>query len=112
MTTKAAVKSVRVDLCTEKIQRWLSPPDPSTNANQARILCLKGLGVWLLKKPIFQLWYSGLCQHLSLYGLAGCGKIILSTTVLDYLLKKKNSLILSFFFDFSDAIKQSCDGML
>ena len=51
-------------------------------------------------------------RHLWLHGLAGCGKTVLSATVLDYLAKGNDCLILGFFFDFSDRTKQTVDGML
>ena len=44
--------------------------------------------------------------------LAGCGKTVLSATVLDHLAEGNDNLILSFFFDFSDTAKQTIDGML
>lgn len=103
---------MRSDLCTDKIWRWLCPPDPSTNANHARALRHDGTGAWLLESLVFQSWYSGSLRHLWLYGIAGCGKTILSATVLDHLAKGNNGLILSFFFDFSDTTKQTLDGML
>uniref|UniRef100_A0A8H7NI03 Nephrocystin 3-like N-terminal domain-containing protein n=1 Tax=Bionectria ochroleuca TaxID=29856 RepID=A0A8H7NI03_BIOOC len=89
-----------------------SPPDPSTNANHARKLRHGGTGAWLLEHPVFQDWYSGSRQHLWLHGLAGCGKTVLSATVLDYLAKGSGRLILSFFFDFGDEAKKTVDGML
>ncbi|KAL2820313.1 Pfs, NACHT and ankyrin domain protein [Aspergillus granulosus] len=110
--TKDATDSIRSDLQTDKIRRWLSPPDPSTNANHARALRHEGTGTWLLENPIFQSWHMGSCRHLWLHGLAGCGKTVLSTTVLDYLARKKDVLVLGFFFDFSDTIKRTLDGML
>ncbi|CEO59613.1 Putative Pfs, NACHT and Ankyrin domain protein [Penicillium brasilianum] len=91
---------------------WLCPPDPSTNANHARTLRHEGTGAWLLENPVFQSWHSGSRRHLWLHGLAGCGKTVLSATVLDHLAKGNNRLILSFFFDFSDTTKQTLDGML
>ncbi|KAF4462719.1 Pfs NACHT and Ankyrin domain, partial [Fusarium albosuccineum] len=112
VATKAATDSIRSDLRTDKIKRWLCPPDPSTNANHARELRHEGTGAWLLEHPVFQGWYSGSRRHLWLNGLAGCGKTVLSATVLDYLAKGNDRLILSFFFDFSDTIKQTLDGML
>ncbi|KAL4947073.1 purine and uridine phosphorylase [Aspergillus filifer] len=112
VATKATTDFIRSDLHTTKIRRWLSPPDPSTNANHARTLRHEGTGVWLLENPVFQSWHLDGSQHLWLYGLAGCGKTILSATVLDYLAKKKDSLVLSFFFDFGDTTKQTLDGML
>ncbi|KAL4941946.1 hypothetical protein BDV06DRAFT_212241 [Aspergillus oleicola] len=112
VTMKAATDSIRSDLHVDKIRRWLSPPDPSTNANHARTLRHEGTGAWLLEHPVFQSWHSGTRRHLWLYGLAGCGKTVLSATVLDYLKRKNSGLILSFFFDFSDTTKQTLDGML
>ncbi|KAJ5235397.1 NACHT nucleoside triphosphatase [Penicillium citrinum] len=111
-STKAATNSIRSDLHTNKIRRWLCPPDPSTNANHARTLRYEGTGAWLLENPVFQSWYLGSHQHLWLHGLAGCGKTVLSTTVLDHLALANDALILSFFFDFNDSAKQSLDGML
>jgi hypothetical protein len=110
--TKAATDSLKSDLWTDKIKRWLCPPDPSTNANHARTLRHEGTGAWLLENPVFQSWHSGSPRHLWLHGLVGCGKTVLSATVLDYLAKANDRLVLSFFFDFSDTTKQTLDGML
>ncbi|KID95704.1 Pfs, NACHT and Ankyrin domain protein, partial [Metarhizium majus ARSEF 297] len=104
--------SVGSDLRTDKVKRWLCPPDPSTNGNQARKLRHEGTGAWLLDNLVFQEWHSGSRRHLWLNGLAGCGKTVLSATVLDHLTEGNDRLILSFFFDFSDTTKQTLDGML
>ncbi|KAJ6086074.1 NACHT nucleoside triphosphatase, partial [Penicillium sp. IBT 16267x] len=112
VVTKAATDSIRSDLHTDKIMRWLCPPDPSTNVNQARTLRHEGTGAWLLENPVFQSWYLGSHRHLWLYGLAGCGKTVLSAIVLDHLTKGTDGLILSFFFDFNDIAKQTLEGML
>jgi hypothetical protein len=94
------------------MERWLQPPDPSTYANHARKLRHEGTGAWLLAHPVFQSWHSGSRRHLWLHGFAGCGKTVLSTTVLDHVAADKDQLVISFFFDFSDTTKQSVDGML
>lgn len=112
VATKAATDSIRSDLRIAKIKSWLCPPDPSTNANHARKLRHEGTGVWLLENPVFQEWHSGLRRHLWLNGLAGCGKTVLSATVLEHLTKGNDRLVLSFFFDFSNTTKQTLDGML
>ncbi|EAQ93238.1 hypothetical protein CHGG_01473 [Chaetomium globosum CBS 148.51] len=109
---KLATDSIQADLRTEKIERWLRPSDPSTNANHARELRHEGTGAWLLESPVFQEWHSGSRQYLWLHGLAGCGKTVLSATVLDHLAKGNDRRILSFFFDFSDTAKQTVDAML
>ena len=110
--TEAVTKSIRSDLRTDKIKYWLCPPDHSTNANHARNLRHEGTGAWLLENSVFQSWYCGSRRQLWLRGLAGCGKTVLSATVLDYLARRADSLILCFFFDFNDIAKQTLEGML
>ncbi|KAJ0141536.1 hypothetical protein HZ326_15631 [Fusarium oxysporum f. sp. albedinis] len=110
--TKHAVMSIASDHRFAKIERWLSPPDCSTNANLARKRRHPGTGAWLLNSPVFQEWKLGTRQHLWLYGLAGCGKTILITTILDHLLQLDTYTTLAFFFDFNDARKQKLEDLL
>ncbi|KNB16400.1 hypothetical protein FOXG_14775 [Fusarium oxysporum f. sp. lycopersici 4287] len=110
--TKHTVMSMASDHRFAKIERWLSPPDCSTNANLARKRRHPGTGTWLLNSPVFQEWKLGSRQHLWLYGLAGCGKTILSTTILDHLLQIDTHTTLAFFFDFSDPRKQKLEDLL
>ncbi|SPJ78511.1 related to ankyrin repeat [Fusarium torulosum] len=110
--TKHAVMSMASDHRFAKIERWLSPPDYSTNANLARERRHPGTGTWLLNSLAFEEWKLGSRQHLWLYGLAGCGKTILSTTILDHLLQIDTHTTLAFFFDFSDPGKQKLENLL
>ncbi|KAJ4034165.1 hypothetical protein NW758_011123 [Fusarium oxysporum] len=110
--TKHAVMSMESDHRFAKIERWLSPSDYSTNANLARERRHPGTGAWLLNSPAFQEWKLGSRQHLWLYGLAGCGKTVLSTTILDHLLQIDTHTTLTFFFDFNDARKQKLEDLL
>ncbi|KAH7187043.1 ankyrin repeat-containing domain protein [Fusarium oxysporum] len=110
--TKHAVMSLASNHHFAKIERWLSPPDYSTNANLAREHRHPGTGAWLLNSPVFQEWKLGSRQHLWLYGLAGCGKTILSTTILDHLLQIDTHTMLTFFFDFNDPKKQKLEDLL
>ncbi|KAL6362155.1 hypothetical protein LRP88_04231 [Fusarium phalaenopsidis] len=110
--TKDAMVTVRSDSHRAKVEHWLSPPDYSTNANLARERRHAGTGTWLLESTTFQEWKLGSRQHLWLYGLAGCGKTVLSTTILDYLLQKETRTTLAFFFDFNDTRKQTLENLL
>ncbi|KAF7548544.1 hypothetical protein G7Z17_g6991 [Cylindrodendrum hubeiense] len=112
VAARAVTELIQSDLRTQEMRRWLHPPDPSTNANHARKLRHEGTGAWLLETPVFQSWQAGSRQHLWLHGLAGCGKTVLTATVLDHLKAGNSGLILSFFFDFSDTTKQTVDYML
>ncbi|KAE9570980.1 hypothetical protein CGMCC3_g12946 [Colletotrichum fructicola] len=110
--TKAAVIASRNDQHVEKLHRWLSPADPSTNAMRARECRHAGTGSWLLQNAAFREWEAGQRQHLWLYGLAGCGKTVLSTTILDHLEQTGAHLTLRFFFDFNDTRKQKLEDLL
>ncbi|KAG6981228.1 putative ankyrin repeat protein [Fusarium oxysporum f. sp. conglutinans] len=110
--TKHAVMSMASDHHLTRIERWLSPPDYSTNANLARERRHPGTGTWLLNSPAFQEWKLGSRQHLWLHGLAGSGKTILSTTILDHLQQIDSHTTLAFFFDFSDPRKQKVENLL
>ena len=46
------------DQLREKLQTWLSPPDPSTNHNLARKVHHRGTATWFFQGSIFQEWKS------------------------------------------------------
>jgi Cdc6-like AAA superfamily ATPase len=95
-----------------RLERWLRPPDTSTNFIHARKECHEGSGQWFLDSTAFKEWKHGSRRQLWLHGLAGCGKTVLSTTVVDHLRKMKDCVTLEFYFDFSDIAKQKIDGVL
>lgn len=106
--------SLNQDSSSNKINKWLSSPDPSINLNEAKKKRYKGTGCWFLdsNKP-FKEWKSGLRQCLWLHGIPGCGKTVLSSTIVEHLQlhqDESSSTVLHFFFDFNDAKKQSVDG--
>ncbi|KAL6918448.1 hypothetical protein FSST1_009943 [Fusarium sambucinum] len=110
--TNNTVLKMASDHHNDKVLRWLSPPDYFSNANLARERRHHGSGVWLLDSPVFQDWKSGLRKNLWLYGLVGCGKTVLSTSILDDLLSSDLHTTLAFFFDFNDTRKQTLDDVL
>jgi SpoVK/Ycf46/Vps4 family AAA+-type ATPase len=99
---------------SDRIKRWLSPPDPSTNLNEAQKKRQNGTGSWFLKSKPYKQWKAGKHQHLWLHGIPGCGKTILSATIIDDLNQKPDSscIVLNFFFDFTDTDKQSLDKLV
>ncbi|EJT68913.1 hypothetical protein, variant [Gaeumannomyces tritici R3-111a-1] len=110
--TNDKVDHLNFDAQITKMEKWLAPADVSTNANRAAELRHPGTGEWLLKSSIFREWCSGPRRYLWLHGLAGCGKTVLSATVLDQLATVDGRPILKFFFDFMDEAKQTFDSML
>ncbi|KAH7007957.1 uncharacterized protein B0I36DRAFT_378693 [Microdochium trichocladiopsis] len=95
-----------------QLDRWLRPPDPSTNFNHARKQWHEGSGLWFLNSAAFNEWKHGSHRHLWLHGLAGCDKTVLSATIVDHLRKMDDCVTLEFYFDFNDTAKQKMDGVL
>ncbi|KAL5047116.1 nucleoside phosphorylase domain-containing protein [Aspergillus fruticulosus] len=112
--TRAVVGSLRLDNQLDKIKKWLAAPDPSTNLNEAQKKHHEGTGSWFLESELFGQWKSGERQHLWLHGNPGCGKTVLSAAVIGHLNQQHglSHAVLNFFFDFTDADKQSLDKLL
>lgn len=108
------VDSLTSDNHLQKLKTWLSPPDPSTNRNAAKEKRQEGTGNWFVTSTAFLEWKSGSRQHLWLHGLAGCGKTVLTSTVLDHLhnARSDSCVCVDFFFDFREINKQYLDNLL
>ncbi|KAF2015084.1 HET-domain-containing protein, partial [Aaosphaeria arxii CBS 175.79] len=100
----------------DKIHKWLSAPDPSTNYHKADKLRQEDTGLWLLNGSKFTKWKKRAASRLWLYGIPGCGKTVLSSTIINHLLQHCNDdrskVVAYFYFDFNDARKQDPELML
>ena len=103
-------------LLAGQVLAWLSPPDPYSNHASARRHHEPQTGLWLLQSDQYKRWKAGRCRHLWMYGKAGCGKTILSSTVIeDVRLRCENAqdaVLALFYFSFSDSRKQSYESLL
>jgi hypothetical protein len=99
-----------------KICSWLSAPDPSTNYHKAHKQRQAKTGLWLLENAKFTDWKERAASRLWLYGIPGCGKTILSSTVIEHLLQHchgDTSMVTAYFyFDFNDTQRQDPELML
>ncbi|TLD13735.1 uncharacterized protein PgNI_02772 [Pyricularia grisea] len=118
MIAAAYASSLRQKIQPEEVQgeklgeSWLAPPGPSVNAASARYRQHPGTGEWFIVSEQFLQWKQGERRHMWLYGMPGCGKTVLATTILDHVAALENSITISFFFDLSDRNLQTVDGML
>jgi hypothetical protein len=98
-----------------RITAWLDAPDPSTNLNKARELHLKGSGQWFLDSSAFASWKTAPSGALWLNGIAGCGKTILSSTLIKELQAEESrgspetGPLIYFFFSFAETKKQTAE---
>ncbi|KAI7209557.1 hypothetical protein KC333_g8670 [Hortaea werneckii] len=102
-----------------KIVAWLSAPDPWTNHQSACDRHEPDTGKWLLQSTIYRDWKAGTTGHLWISGKAGCGKTVLSYTMIEdirALCDTNENLgkvgLGAFYFTFSDKQKQSYEDML
>ncbi|KAI0552688.1 hypothetical protein F4679DRAFT_571458 [Xylaria curta] len=80
---KTEVESIKANAHLDRIRKWLSPPDPSTNYNNALRLRHPGSGQWLLDQAAYSDWKLKKKSFLWLHGIPGCGKTILSSTIIE-----------------------------
>lgn len=105
----ARISSVKDSIHHDKISAWLSAPDPSTNLSRARNQHQTGTGQWFLQSETYSTWKSERNSFLWLNGIPGCGKTILSSSVVEDMKQTadKTHDVLYFYFDFNDVEKQS-----
>ncbi|KAJ8112693.1 hypothetical protein OPT61_g5001 [Boeremia exigua] len=101
------VEILQKDTHVRKVLEWLSAPDPSKNFDEARKLHHRGTGQWLLESREYTAWKTESNSFLWLYGIPGCGKTILSSSVIADLQQSTSRNVLHFYFDFNDVDKQS-----
>lgn len=110
---KSGVERLKAAAHFDYISNWLSPPDPSTNYNNALERRHSGSGKWFLAHTAYSRWKSESNSFLWLYGIPGCGKTVLSSTIVEDLRRNRTSQsLLYFYFDFNDTSKQNLDMML
>jgi hypothetical protein len=107
---------VCVDAKLSKVRQWLSAPDPSANYQKALKQRQADTGLWFLGSEQYARWKKDAASPLWLYGIPGCGKTILSSTILQDILqhcdKDPGQVVAHFYFDFNDAKKQDPELML
>jgi hypothetical protein len=109
-------RSTRIDDLRETIYRWLSAPDPSVNHNEACNRRHTDTGTWFVSSQTFDNWKRYPNSFLWLHGIPGCGKTILSSTIIQNLLDIRilqfPVAVVYFYFSFSDVEKQSYEKMI
>jgi hypothetical protein len=99
----------------DKVIQWLQDTDPSTNHNAACEMCEPLTGNWLLQSDDFTEWKREPKQLLWLHGIPGCGKTILSSTIVEHIktICKQDSQCqyVFYYFDFSDSKKQQAASL-
>ncbi|KAL1962468.1 hypothetical protein VTN77DRAFT_9669 [Rasamsonia byssochlamydoides] len=100
----------------DDIVQWLSAPDPSVDYTDALQRRVSNTGSWLICGKQYSQWKCCPGSLLWIHGTAGCGKTILSSTVIEDLLchcgSDLNLAVAYFYFKLDDVSKRNHTGML
>jgi hypothetical protein len=112
--TGEGIEKLQLNRHEEQIRDWLSAVDPSTNYADALEKRHKGTGAWFTGSQAFDDWKKQPNSFLWLHGIPGCGKTVLSSTIVEHLseITKPDQALLYFYFDFNEANKQTLENML
>jgi Cdc6-like AAA superfamily ATPase len=112
--TGEGVQNLRLNHHEKEIRDWLSAVDPSTNYANALEKRHQGTGAWFIKGQAFVDWNEQSGSFLWLHGIPGCGKTVLSSTIIEHLksVTRPSQVLLYFYFDFNDKKKQNLENML
>jgi hypothetical protein len=112
--TGDSVQELRLSYHEKEIRDWLSAADPSINYANALEKRQKGTGLWFIEGQDFADWQTQSNSFLWLHGIPGCGKTVLSSTIIEHLsnIARPDHVLLYFYFDFNDKNKQSLEDML
>ncbi|XXG99472.1 hypothetical protein Hte_005811 [Hypoxylon texense] len=98
------------------ILEWLGAPDPSFRHNELRKKRAKDTGSWLLNSAAFRMWRDSERSSFWLHGIPGCGKSVLSSTVIEHIRHYdscgRDVALAYYHFDFSDEVISTSGLML
>ncbi|KAH0169431.1 purine and uridine phosphorylase, partial [Aureobasidium melanogenum] len=111
--TAACVNDLKADAKYHRIQNWLSPPDHTTNQSEALFKRHECTGQWFVKSDVFTAFKEGKMPFIWLSGIPGCGKTILSSSIIEDLQcssSVSSAVLLYFYFDFTEVRKQTLNN--
>ncbi len=107
------VTKLHLDNFSKDVHAWLSPADPSTNYNESLKKRHNGTSQWLFQDARYSRWKKEPSLFLWLNGIPGCGKTVLSSTVIqDLETDLAIYTILYFYFTFTDIAKQTLNHIV
>jgi hypothetical protein len=114
MVSKLSV--MMADGMWEQIYQWLAAPDPSPNYYAALGKRKPTTGAWFIQGRQFDQWWREPDSFIWLYGVPGCGKSVMASTIIEYCLQRRQNVsgqaVVYFYFDFVETEKRKHEGMI
>ena len=102
----------------KRLQDWIAAPDSSPHYNTSLQLRHPHTGSWFLGGERYKEWKSQPSSILWLYGIPGCGKSVLSASIIEDLKSERKQHpkqvtdVCHFFITFSDTSLQTAVGLI
>ncbi|KAJ6474993.1 ankyrin repeat-containing domain protein, partial [Mycena sanguinolenta] len=94
-----------------RLREWLKPADVSQNQRAAEDRHHPGTGKWFEETEEFKQWKSTSLSLLWLHGISGCGKTVLSSTIIKKL-RDNGDTVTYFYFDTTNDQKKKAEDFL
>lgn len=111
ITSKNSADSRQKDILA-----WLNGSDPATRYANALKGRRSGTGSWYINSEAFDRWTKEPNSTSWLWGIPGCGKTVLSTTIIERLMEmcshNQHFALAYFYFAFDDQAFQSVEGLI
>ncbi|KUJ17322.1 uncharacterized protein LY89DRAFT_733179 [Mollisia scopiformis] len=105
-----------LDQTRQDIFKWLAAPDPFANHALNRKKRQSSTGTWLLTSRQYDSWLYNRKSFFWLYGIPGCGKTVLCSTVIEQLIRytqQDQSVGLAYFYyDLNGPQKQDTTSLI
>lgn len=110
------VKNLQVQQLDDSVRQWLKAPDATVEYNNKLSKRHADTGQWLIQGKSFRNWLEENNSFLWLCGFAGCGKSVLCSVAIEYVLKYQrqfeHSAVGFFYFAFDDEAKHDVSAAL
>lgn len=107
---------VRASQVSGQVRKWLKAPDVALTFSQTLAKKHPGTGQWFVSGPIFSTWLEKDNSFIWISGFSGCGKSVLSSTIIQHTLSYSRQHpdigVTFFYFTFRDEKKQDANSLL
>lgn len=114
--TVQRIERLQIDEYSDRILGWLAATDYASSHRSARGKHEPTTGEWLLRSDKFLHWEWKKRRFIWSHGIPGCGKTVLSSTVIEHIISLCNTTddhrCVYFYFEYNDPQKQTVMGLL
>ncbi|OIW24612.1 hypothetical protein CONLIGDRAFT_636747 [Coniochaeta ligniaria NRRL 30616] len=97
---------------TKMLLDWLTTYDPTESHQNAQEDHQEGTGEWILEQPEYKEWIASSSAGLWLYGIAGAGKTVLASVIIENLFKTVPQGVAYYYCSYKNSVSQEARNVL